>query len=271
MSSRPCAMRSPVRPDTLRRSATLAAAVAATWAAAPAWAADAADAATPAPLVTAPLTRDEVDAQARRLADGPGLRGSKVERHLRLKFDEQPAPRRRDEAPAWLQWLGDFAEWLNSSGRFLVWLAMAGIAAYAALRLHRWLRGREAPLPQALSLPTHVRELDIRPETLPEDVGAAALALWQAGDARAAMSLLYRGALSALVHRHAVPIRASSTEGDCLALARPRLAGAAQQYLEALVGAWRQTVYAARPPADDAAQALCRGFGACFAPGAAGA
>lgn len=242
MSNRRCAMRSPVRPEALLLAAWLAAA-------APAQA-------------EAPLTRETVDEQARALADLPGLRGSKVERHLRLKLDEEPAPAPPSDMPDWVRWLRDFFEWLNSTGRFLMWALGAIAAALALVGLARWLRGRDAPLPQALALPTHVRELDIRPETLPGDIGAAALALWRAGDGRGAMSLLYRGALSALVHRHAVPIRASSTEGDCLALARPRLAAPAQAYLEALVGAWRQTVYAGRPPAEADAEQLCRGFAA---------
>jgi hypothetical protein len=79
------------------------------------------------------------------------------------------------------------------------------------------------------------------------------------------MSLLYRGALSQLVHRHQVPIRASSTEGDCLRLAAPQLPAAARAYLESLVAAWRQTVYAGRLPADEQALSLCTGFDAGLA------
>lgn len=249
MSNRRCAMRSRVRPEALLLAVCLAAAV-------PAQA-----------QAEAPLTRDTVDERARALADLPGLRGSKVERHLKLKFDDdEPKPAPKADVPDWVRWLRDFGEWLNTTGRFLMWALAAGAAALVLLRLARWLRGRDAALPQALSLPTHVRELDIRPDSLPADIGAAALAQWRAGDARGAMSLLYRGALSALVHRHGVPIRASSTEGDCLALARPRLAAPAQDYFEGLVGAWRQTVYADRPPADADAERLCAGFAARFAP-----
>ena len=43
------------------------------------------------------------------------------------------------------------------------------------------------------------------------------------------------GLLSRLVHVHGVPIRASSTEGDCLALARPRLAEPSARYAARLV------------------------------------
>ncbi|HUG23118.1 DUF4129 domain-containing protein, partial [Piscinibacter sp.] len=83
-----------------------------------------------------------------------------------------------------------------------------------------------------------------------------------AGDARGALSLLYRGALSRLVHLHAAPIRAASTEGECLALARGRLPDNAAAYVEQLVAAWQLAVYGARLPAQAQGLALCDDFDA---------
>ena len=112
-------------------------------------------------------------------------------------------------------------------------------AALLALFIARLVRARGVPrVPKRFVAPSHVRDLDIRPESLPDDVGAAALALWERGEQRAALALLYRGALSRLVHVHAVPIRASSTEGECLALARPRLAEPSARYAARLVEIW---------------------------------
>jgi hypothetical protein len=105
-----------------------------------------------------------------------------------------------------------------------------------------------------------VRELDIRPESLPDDVGAAAAALWKRGEHRAALSLLYRGALSRLVHDHAVPIRAATTEGECLELARRALDADRGEFFTRLVRAWQLAVYGARLPEDADALALCRDF-----------
>jgi Domain of unknown function (DUF4129) len=102
-------------------------------------------------------------------------------------------------------------------------------------------------------------------------VGAAAWALWQGGQPLAAMSLLYRGALSKLVHQHQVPIRSSSTEGDCLQLSEPLLQAPARQYLQQLVGHWRQAAYAARWPGDPEVQQLCQHFRALDARPASGA
>jgi hypothetical protein len=214
-----------------------------------------------APAPAAELTREQVDATARSLRDIPTLVGTEPARQLRLKADERKA-RTAQETPEWLSWIVDFLRWFNDAGRWLVWLGLALALAWLLLRLRRWLGGRgAAERDAALALPTQVRGLDIRPDTLPDDVGAAAWALWQRGETRACLSLLYRGALSQLVHGHAVPIRASSTEGDCLRLAEPRLDGAARAYLRTLVGVWAQAVYASRTPRADDVRPLCEGFG----------
>jgi hypothetical protein len=213
------------------------------------------------PAAAAPLSREAVDEAGASLRDIPTLVGTRRQHELQFKLDEKPREPRPDDVPAWLRWLRRFFDWLNDAGRWLVWLLGAVAVAVAAVRIRVLLLGAGGIGGRdTLALPTHVQNLDIRPETLPDDIGGAALALWQQGDVAAAMSLLYRGALSRLVHQHGVAIRASSTEGDCLRLAGPQLAPPAQQYLQALVGAWRQTVYGAHPPAFDQGRLLCDGF-----------
>ena len=146
-----------------------------------------------------------------------------------------------------------FCDQHSDDGARLLSLLDAGRRADAARMVHR-LRGSALILGlvgvahQAARIEGHL------------SVGADALALWQQGRLQEAMSLLYRGALSRLVHGHGVPIRASSTEGDCLRLARPHLAEGPARYFALLVDAWRATVYAARPPADGTMQLLCAEF-----------
>jgi len=214
-----------------------------------------ADAATPTP--------HQVEEAAQAVRDEVQVAPSdkRIERRLRWKRDGDETPRETG-APA-PPWLSDLVRWLSASGRWLI--ALLGLAAAIALAVfaRRWLRVRaEAVRPPPPVLPSHVRALDIRPDTLPDEIGSAARALWLAGDARAALSLLYRGALSRLVHLHAVPIRAASTEGECLALARGRLPDGAAAYVEQLVAAWQLAVYGARLPAQAQGLALCDGFDA---------
>jgi hypothetical protein len=126
-------------------------------------------------------------------------------------------------------------------------------------------RRRRFVQPAVDAPPAFVRGLDIRPQSLPEDIGTAALTLWRAGEPRAALALLYRGLLSRAVHAHRVPIRDSSTEGDCLRLCAGQFAAATQEYALQLVRTWELAVYRGQLPEETQVAALCAGFAAALA------
>ena len=209
-------------------------------------------------LGTAP-TSQEVKAAAAQVAQDPDL-GKRVKQStLRLR-DDAPAKRAKPgDNP--FEWLVNLMRWLAESARMLVWLAGAMAVAVLLVGLRHWIRARaDAKIPPRAQLPSHVQSLDIRPESLPDDIGAAAAALWTNGQQRPALSLLYRGALSRLVHDHQVPIRAASTEGECVQLATRRLEAPRGDFFAQLVRAWQLAVYGARLPDTQQALALCRDF-----------
>jgi hypothetical protein len=109
-----------------------------------------------------------------------------------------------------------------------------------------------------------VQDLDIRPGSLPDDIGSAAFALWNRGEVRAALALLYRGMLSRLAHAHGIPIRHSTTEGECLALAASHLRDDRTAYVSRVVSVWQCAVYGGNDPASDEVLGLCQGFGAAL-------
>lgn len=163
------------------------------------------------------------------------------------------------------RWFGGFFGWIAESGRLLLWTVAALLVGLLAIYLARLIRDRGlAQLPRRFVAPTHVRDLDIRPESLPDDVGAAARASFARGERRAALALLYRGLLSRLVHEYAVPIRASSTEGDCLVLATPRVPEATARYGARLIATWQGAVYGGEPPFEAEVEALCAEFAAAL-------
>ncbi|HZW73002.1 MAG TPA: DUF4129 domain-containing protein [Caldimonas sp.] len=173
------------------------------------------------------------------------------------RFKKQDSPERVSPDPFWL----DLARWLSEGGRGLVWLLGAAAAVAAIVTARRWLAIHgDAIRAGGARLPSHVRELDIRPETLPADIGAAVRALWLAGERRAALSLLYRGTLSRLVHSYAVAIGDASTEGDCIRLARATLPAERGDFVARLVGAWQLAVYGDRPLANEHVLCLCDDF-----------
>lgn len=130
-------------------------------------------------------------------------------------------------------------------GSLLKWGLIAAAAAFILYLLwrHRAALGAALSGQAPYTPPDQLFGLDIRPESLPEDLPAAALSLWRRGRCREALGLLYRGALANLVHRHRLPVPAGATEGDCLGLALPALAEGSGGYLRELTSAWQSVAY----------------------------
>lgn len=202
-----------------------------------------------------PHAREVADALARLRAD-PDLSAEGSVRTLRWAGEQH-----HSSDLSGLDWLLELFRWLSQGSRVLVWIAAIALAALLGVyvyRLVRRLRSHRAAAEELL--PTHVRNLDIRPESLPPDVGAAALELWSRGEHRAAMALLYRGLLSRLVHVHGVAIRASSTEGDCLAQLARHPHPNRNEYATRLVRVWQRAVYGAQEPDGETVARLCAQF-----------
>jgi hypothetical protein len=212
-------------------------------------------------------TRIEVRKALDTVANDPNLAAQRTVNMLKRK---EPEP--VTDEPWWWQWANAIVRWMRGlfvwiaeSGRVIVWVLGALGAGLLALYIARLIRERRLPrVPKQFVAPSHVRDLDIRPESLPDDVGAAALALWERGEQRAALALLYRATLSRLVHVHSVPIRASSTEGECLALARQRAQPTTATYATRLVETWTGAVYGAQTPGAGVVQSLCNDFAAAL-------
>jgi hypothetical protein len=111
---------------------------------------------------------------------------------------------------------------------------------------------------------TSVLDLDIRPDSLPDDVSAAALELLRMGRVRDSLSLLYRASLSSAVHRFGVTIGAQHTEREVLGVVRGALDEPRARYFTDLVAVWQRVVYAGEILAPDAVLPLCNGFSTFF-------
>jgi hypothetical protein len=208
----------------------------------------------------APPTPGEIEAAAAKLRADPNLGGEQTIRSLRWTQSRAPD---RVQRPA--PWVVGLFEYLGQTGSVLLWVAGAIAAAIATIWAYRSFKVR-TPAPRPVPAPIAARpgDRDIRPESLPEDVGAAALALAEAGRTREALSLLYRGAISRAVHRFGIPIGESYTEGEALRALDAHLDAARLAYFSDLVGIWRRTVYAGEAPSGGPVRHLCRGFAAAL-------
>ena len=205
---------------------------------------------------------DRIEAAVDKLRNDPLLSGKHIEHRLRWKEDDDAEKKRkRADNSSLLAWLASLARFINDTSRFLLWGIVVVLVALALVSVRHVVQLRAFRRAKVASAVSHVRDLDVRPESLPDDVGAAAWALWQAGEVPAALSLLYRGALSRLIHKFNVPITSSATEGECLDLARGRLETTALRYVTQVVRAWEANIYGGRTLSNAMGEALCTGFG----------
>jgi hypothetical protein len=208
----------------------------------------------------AEITEREITAALEVVRQDPNL---SVERKVRtLRWIEGDSPKKKPKSPGWLKWLGELFGWFAQNGRFLFWGVLVVLAVMLVIYLTRMAAGWKMPQrSRSIAIPDFVRDLDIRPESLPDDIGAAARQLWDAGEHRAALSLLYRGLLSRLVHVHGVPIKDSTTEGDCLTLANQHLFDEMRKgYVGKLVRVWQRAVYGGEHVASELVHELCDEF-----------
>jgi uncharacterized protein DUF4129 len=204
-------------------------------------------------------TTSDITRALEQVRTDPNLAAERTIKMLRLK---STTAKTQAGLPGWLIWLQELFRWIAQSARLLVWAAAAGLAAVLITYLMRIVRSHPDTPSESHSFaaPTHVRDLDIRPETIPRDIGAAARALWDSGDHRSALALLYRGMLSRLTHLHRVPIRSSTTEADCLALATNHLTPPGHAYASRLVRVWQRVAYGGENVQSPMVYLLCDDF-----------
>lgn len=100
--------------------------------------------------------------------------------------------------------------------------------------------------------PSMVMGMQVTKESLPDDIIAEVRRLIAKGQLTEALSLLYRGTLSDLIYSFEIDIHESYTEGDCLRIARKKIAPAAYAYFSQLTKQWQQMVYAHQAVTEEA-------------------
>jgi hypothetical protein len=164
---------------------------------------------------------------------------------------------------------GNLGAFFAEISQALAWIAV-GIGVVVLLALaRRYLLPLLDREPETYRPPDALFGLAVTPESLPDDVAGTAARLAREGRLREALSLLYRGALSVLVHRDHLPLAEGDTEGDCVRAARKALPRGGADYFGRLVAAWQRAAYAGRLPEAGEAQALASEWTPHFAPRAA--
>ena len=174
------------------------------------------------------------------------------------RWEYRVKPQAPEKGPD-LSWLRAIGYAIARAGEVLLWGVAGALLAYAIWWASRMLPQLRAPPEVPYQPPAALFGMELAPEKLPADVGAAAAALAREGKLREALGLLYRGALSELIHKRGVRLLESHTEGDVL-----RLSGDLA-YLRTLIEAWRLCAYALRMPPAAEVERLATEYKSVFA------
>ncbi|NVJ66510.1 MAG: DUF4129 domain-containing protein [Gammaproteobacteria bacterium] len=103
--------------------------------------------------------------------------------------------------------------------------------------------------------PEQLFGLDLKQETLPDDIVQESIALWQAGKHREALGLLYRASLSKLIHEYHCDFEDGFTELECQKIVEQMQLPLAQYFAE-LTETWRLLAYGHKLPTEANFRAL---------------
>ncbi len=174
-----------------------------------------------------------------------------------------------DKIPGWLI---DLVEWwetninlhevnkMINTTAFWIKILLVGCFIFILVYLFYRFRGPLKKLRNSKTNP-HSPEvmfgLDVRAESLPDDVPSQVMLLWRGGHHRDALGLLYRASLSQLIQHHALAFKSSHTEAECAALVRARGITTLSQYFMQLTRLWRHLAYGHQLPEASDMQSLC--------------
>lgn len=177
-----------------------------------------------------------------------------TQRVLWPDMDSDPNPRLN------LGWIGALVQALMI-GALIVLLA---VLVLVLARTFGWIQWRKRRAEAAAEPVTHVFGLDVRPQSLPDDVGARARELWLAGQTTEAMGLLYRAALSRLIAGTGLEVEPGDTERDCVERVRRKGVLATAEFFERVTRAWLVCAYSRARPGDEVALELCDRWNGVF-------
>lgn len=199
-------------------------------------------------------------------------------KRLRLKNPEE-------SESAFIKWLQRLLEKSDNKPlsfasffELLIWILFAALIVILIYRYRHWLSAqfvRVGVKPVAKEKPLTLFGMDVRQESLPSDVNAAAIAFLQSGDKRAALALLYRACLAHLIFS-GVDIEDGFTELECLQLMKEDLPKSSKtpedktytasriDYFSALTIVWRRLAYGHLFPDEKELLQLCSSWNQCW-------
>jgi len=195
--------------------------------------------------------------------------------HIEKKkvWNFQQDEQKPDDMENQIAWVSDLIKFFSLIIEITLWLIPVVVLVYLYRYREYWMNliqgiktGAQQP-----DIPETLFGLDIREESLPDDIEAAALKLWQQQKARQAVSLLYRGSLSAMFKKYQFKLPPGATEDDCIRQLEYSSFTEDRQnhenrleYFRKLTQVWVAVAYAHRVPDETVFRQICEGWNRIF-------
>ena len=178
----------------------------------------------------------------------------------RWQFKDEENSRDLNDDSNWLS--NPFSAGLADIIEFILWLIFAAFIGLLIWWLIKHAGSGRFALTQKKSISETpaliLNGQEITPENYSDNSADTAWELWQNGDYRPALSLLYRASLAKLMQHYRVDFGTSATEGECLRTADRQLdKHELIDFLRQLTLAWQSVAYAHRLPEEIQVKRLC--------------
>ncbi|CBL46846.1 Hypothetical protein HDN1F_32630 [gamma proteobacterium HdN1] len=184
-------------------------------------------------------TRDQIG----EILEGPDYHRLEERRMLRPLIPNDGASGEAGVPPVF-SWLTNFANWVARIAEILLWIGVAALL-WVLIQLwprfqHSWsTRTAARKAPPSVVIQSHEES----PYAFPVEITEAAKQYWHTGQHRAALSLLYRGALAQLAAQLQLPLEGSHTEAESMEICRQHCPAEVNRYFQHLTDAWVRIAY----------------------------
>jgi len=181
---------------------------------------------------------------------------------------------KREAFPEWIIKIIEFFErnrdtllGISRVIEFILWVVFVAVFIYLPYRYRESIAElvkRIKRKPAKVKLPSKMFGLDVRKDSLPKDIVRQAQQDWAVGNERAALSLLFRAALSKLLHEYDCQFRDGDTETECCNEVAKLQNKGLTKFMQNLTVIWQQLAYAHIKPTKTIFNQLCKQWSGVF-------
>ncbi len=145
---------------------------------------------------------------------------------------------------------------------FILWITVISLFIYTLYYyregLRKLLASTQSDTQKVKQAPAELFGLDVRRESLPQQIPEQVMSLWHQGEPRKALNLLYRATLSRLINEHKYHFHDGNTEQECADIIAASAAAELTSFVNEITRLWQAVAYGHRAIPQQQLELLCQ-------------